>query len=95
MLGQVEAQDRLVPLDLAGRHEPVVLVEPLRTLIARDAARQEDLGPGSGPQVGHDRIDGRRAVAATLAGLVDEEAPEVVRAEDVVVRGEVSAGIRR
>ena len=39
---EVEAEDVLAPLDLAGLHEPVVQVERLRRAVARRAAREQD-----------------------------------------------------
>src|SRR3954453_6073928 len=73
---EVKLQDHLVLDDPTRGLEAVALVERLRRAIALAAAGQEDVGPGPVEQVGHHRVQGRRAVAASLVALVDEEPPQ-------------------
>jgi diguanylate cyclase (GGDEF)-like protein/putative nucleotidyltransferase with HDIG domain len=72
---------------LAGAHEPVALVERYRTALAGMRGRAHPFDAGAPAEEGGDLVQRRRAVAAALVALVDEQLPEEVR--DVVAAGDL------
>src|SRR5215467_13025231 len=82
---EVQREDVLAPHDPAGVGEAVAQVEPARRAGAVRAAGVEHVGAGPGPQVVHDRVERGGAVASALEPVVDEQLPQEVRADEVVV----------
>jgi len=56
---QVEPQQVLAPLDVAGQDKPVSQIERLGRTGTGLAAGPEQVGAGPGPKIGDDGVDGR------------------------------------
>src|SRR5207248_672697 len=80
---QREAHNDLATfIGLAGRHEPEPLVEPSRPIVPRYETGQQFRGALS-PHQPRDLPDDRRAVAAALVPLVDQQLPQEPRPNDL------------